>query len=97
MLGPSDRKNAFMDPGIAIMVAVVAGAVAIPFLLVTLVLRLPDHQSARTAEVLSVLVGLVCAGLLVFRLFAGAGDGRGFSSVDVATWSLMAALAVRGV
>ena len=94
MFGPSDRKNAFLDPGVAVAVALVAGIVAIPFLLVVLLLRTPDAQSARAAETLAILVGLVCAGLLVFRLVAGVDDGRGLSSADLSWWAPMTAVVV---
>lgn len=92
MFGPSDRKNAFLNPELAGTVALVAGAIAVPALMIVLLLRVPDHQSARVGETLSVLVGLVCVGMLVFRLAAGSADERGFSSEAIAWWVPMTAV-----
>lgn len=94
MLGPADRRNSFTDPGTALSVALVAGAIALPLLLIVLVLRVPDQKSARTGETVAVLVGLICAGILVFRLVVGGGDGRGFDQQDLAAWLPMTAVSV---
>lgn len=94
MLGPADRRNAFTDPALALSMALIAGIVAIPALLVVLMLRVPNLTSARTGETLAVLVGSVCAAMLVFRLAVGAGDDRGFVDQDLAVWLPMNAVAV---
>lgn len=94
MLGPADRKNAFTDPALALSVAHIAGTIAIPLLLIALILRVPDPRSARVGVTLSVLVGSVCAGILVFRVVAGGSDDRGFGAQDVAVWMPMTAVSV---
>ncbi|GGM39363.1 hypothetical protein [Microbacterium saperdae] len=94
MLGPADRRNSFMDPSTALAVALVAGVIAIPALLIVLVLRVPDHKSARTGETLAVLVGLICGGILVFRLVVGGSDDRGFDPQDLVAWLPMTAVSV---
>lgn len=94
MLGPADRKNAFMDPALALAVALVAGMVAIPVLVTVLILRVPDPESARTGETLAVLVGIVCVGILGFRLAVGVGDTRGFGDQDLVAWIPMAGASV---
>jgi hypothetical protein len=91
MLGPSDRRNAFTDPELAVSTAVVAGVIAIPVLLVALLLRVPDVRSARIGETSAVMVGLLCAALLVTRLLLGTGDDRGFTPEDLAIWLPMTA------
>jgi len=92
MLGPADRKNAFTDPELAMSTAVVAGVIAIPVLLVALLLRVPDARSARIGETSAVMVGLLCAALLVTRLLLGTGDDRGFTPDDLAIWLPMTAV-----
>jgi hypothetical protein len=94
MLGPADRKNGFMDPALAFAVALAAGMIAIPVLVIVLILRVPDPESARTGETLAVLVGIVCAGILGFRLAVGVGDLRGFGDQDLAAWLPMAGASV---
>lgn len=94
MLGPADRRNSFTDPSTALSVALVAGVIALPVLLVVLALRVPDPKSGRTGETVAVLVGLICAGILVFRLLIGSGDGRGFDQQDLAVWLPMNAVSV---
>ncbi|MFJ2551244.1 hypothetical protein [Microbacterium sp. NPDC087591] len=94
MLGPADRKNAFLDPAHALAMALVAGMIAIPILVIVLALRVPDPESARTGETLAVLVGIVCAGILGFRLAVGVGDTRGFGDQDLAAWIPMAGVSV---
>lgn len=94
LLGPADRRNSFTDPSTALSVALIAGVVAIPVLLIVLVLRAPDSKSARTGETLAVLVGLICGGILVFRLAIGGGDGRGFDQQDLVAWLPMTAVSV---
>lgn len=86
MLGPSDRKNAFTDPELAVSTAFVAGVIAIPVLLVVLLLRVPDVRSARIGEASSALVGLLCVAMLAIRLVLGTGDDRGFTPEDLAIW-----------
>ncbi|MFK0402258.1 hypothetical protein ACIQTT_08020 [Microbacterium sp. NPDC090225] len=92
MLGPSDRRNAFMNPELAMSTAVIAGAIAIPVLLITLLLKVPDVRSARIGETFSVLVGLLCVAMLVVRLILGTGDDRGFTPDDLAIWLPMTAV-----
>lgn len=94
MLGPADRRNAFTDPSTALAVALVAGVIAIPVLLIVLVLRVPDPKSARTGETVAVLVGLICGGILVFRIVVGSSDDRGFDQQDLAAWLPMTAVSV---
>ncbi|WP_314475313.1 hypothetical protein [uncultured Microbacterium sp.] len=94
MLGPADRRNSFTDPSTALSVALVAGVIALPVLLIVLMLRVPDPKSARTGETLAVLVGVICAGILIFRLAVGGGDGRGFAPQDLAVWLPMTAVSV---
>lgn len=94
MLGPADRRNAYTEPALAISVALIAGTIAIPALLVVLMLRVPDPTSARTGETLALLVGVVCIAILVFRLAVGAGDDRGFVDGDLGLWLPMNAVAV---
>lgn len=94
MLGPADRRNAYTDPALAISVALIAGTIAIPALLIVLMLRVPDLTSARTGETLAVLVGMVCIAILVFRLAVGTGDDRGFVDGDLGLWLPMNAVAV---
>lgn len=104
MLGPSDRKNAFTDPELAVSTAFVAGVIAIPVLLVVLLLRVPDVRSARIGEASSALVGLLCVAMLAIRLVLGTGDDRGFTPDDLAIWLpmtavialLIAGVAIRG-
>lgn len=92
MLGPGDRRNAFMNSELAVLIAIVAGAIAIPVLLIVLVLRVPDAPSARTGETLAVLVGLICAAMLLIRLVLGTADDRGFAPQDLAIWLPMTAV-----
>jgi len=94
MLGPADRKNAFSDPATSLSLALAAGTVAAAVLLVVLLLRVPDPASARTGEASSVVVGLLCAGVLVFRLVAGTSDDRGFTPSDLAVWLPLTAVVV---
>ncbi|KJL29500.1 hypothetical protein RS83_01517 [Microbacterium oxydans] len=94
MLGPADRRNAFTEPGLALSVAFVAGLVAIPAVLVVLLLRVPDAKSARTGETLTVLVGLICVGMFVYRLVVGTDDDRGFESQGLAIWIPMTAVSL---
>lgn len=93
-LGLADRKNAFSDPATSLSLALAAGTVAAAALLVVLLLRVPDPASARTGEASSVVVGLLCAGILVFRLVAGTSDDRGFTPSDLAVWLPLTAVVV---
>lgn len=79
MLGPAGRKYALLEPGLVPTVALVAGAIALLALLLALVLRPPDRESARIGETVSVLVGVFCAAILVHRLLVGANDDRGYT------------------
>jgi hypothetical protein len=97
MLGPADRKNAFTDPSTALAIALVAGVIAIPMLLIVWVLRVPDQKSARTGETVAVLVGLICGGILVFRLVVGGSDDRGFDQQDLVAWLVMTAVSVLSI
>lgn len=92
MLGPPGRKNAYMNAEHAMSTAVVAGAIAVPVLLITLLLKVPDAQSARIGAVTSLLVGLLCASLLLTRFLLGTGDDRGFTPEDLAIWLPMTAV-----
>ncbi|MFJ4253637.1 hypothetical protein [Microbacterium sp. NPDC090003] len=92
MLGPPGRKNAYMDPELAMSTALIAGAVAIPVLLIAFLLRVPDVQSARVGETSSVLVGMLCVAMLAIRLVLGTGDDRGFRAEDLAIWLPMTAV-----
>lgn len=92
MLGPPGRKNAYMDPELAMSTALIAGAVAIPVLLIAFLLRVPDVQSARVGETSSVLVGLLCVAMLAIRLVLGTGDDRWFTAEDLAIWLPMTAV-----
>ncbi|MFE6736620.1 hypothetical protein [Microbacterium sp. NPDC057650] len=86
MLGPPDRKNRYTDVDSAFVVAVVGAAVALLFLLVVLLLRVPDPRAAEGAEMVAVVTGILCVVILAFRLVAGTGDGRGFGTDDLAIW-----------
>ncbi|KAB1656028.1 hypothetical protein F8O01_11385 [Pseudoclavibacter chungangensis] len=79
MHGPAGRKYALLEPGLVPTVALVAGAIALLALLLALVLRPPDRESARIGETVSVLVGVFCAAILVHRLLVGANDDRGYT------------------
>ena len=81
-----------MNPELAMSTAVIAGAIAIPVLLITLLLKVPDVRSARIGETFSVLVGLLCVAMLVVRLLLGTGDDRGFTPDDLAIWLPMTAV-----
>lgn len=94
MLGPPGRKNAYMDPELVMSTALIAGAVAIPVLLIAFLLRVPDVQSARVGETSSVLVGMLCVAMLAIRLVLGTGDDRGFTPEDLAIWLPMTAVIV---
>lgn len=94
MLGPADRKNQYTAAGSALAVAQVAGAVALLVLLLVLVLRVPEPSVARVGEGSAVVVGILCAAMLMYRLVAGTSDGRGFTAPDLATWVPMMAVIV---
>lgn len=94
MLGPAGRKNAFLSADLAAAVSLPAVIVAIAALLLALVIRPPDGGSARTGETMAVLVGIPVFGILVFRLIAGVGDGRGFSAATLAWWVPASAVVV---
>lgn len=55
---------------------------------------MPDQKSARTGETVAVLVGMICGGILVFRLVVGGSDDRGFDQQDLAAWLPMTAVSV---
>ena len=97
MLGPADRKNAFTDPSTALAIALVAGVIAIPMLLIVWALRVPDRKSARTGETVAVLVGMICGGILVFRLVVGGSDDRGFDQQDLVAWLVMSAVSMLSI
>lgn len=84
--GPADRKNAFSDPQLSAVIALIAGAVAAALLLVVVLLPVPDARSGAVGGLGAALVALIAAGILVYRLVVGVGDRRGFSDAELRWW-----------
>lgn len=94
LFGAPDRKNSFIDPRGAFTLACVAGVLALATLLVVLLLRVPDRESARVGETCAVLVLALCLWMLGYRLAVGHEDSRGFTAADLAVWMPMTSASV---
>ncbi|ATY12359.1 hypothetical protein CU254_19215 [Amycolatopsis sp. AA4] len=92
--GPADRKNAFSEPRESAAIALVAGLAAGLFLVVVALMPVPDARSGAVGGLGAVLIALITAGILVYRLVVGASDRRGFTGEDLRWWSPMAAVVV---
>ncbi|WP_409464583.1 hypothetical protein [Amycolatopsis sp. GA6-003] len=92
--GPADRKNAFSEPRESAAIALVAGLAAGLLLLVVALVPVPDARSGAVGGLGAVLIALIAAGILVYRLVVGASDRRGFTGADLRWWIPMAGVVV---
>ncbi|WP_213456241.1 hypothetical protein [Rhizomonospora bruguierae] len=91
MFGPPGRKNAYLDPELAVAVAAPAAVVALLCLVPLLFLPVRE-EAAGYGTTVTVIVGGLVAVLLMLRVLAGASDSRGFSAEQVAFWAPVTAI-----
>lgn len=84
--GPSGRKNRFIDPETAVAVGMPALWIALAAALVVLVVPVPRGQAARVGTGTTVIVGIMLAAILGFRLVFGGSDDRGFTESQLVPW-----------
>jgi len=84
MLGPPGRKNRYIDAELAVAVAQPAALVALGVLVALAVMPIPTRAAERGAQVLTVLVAGLLLLLLIYRLWTGAADDRGFDPESLA-------------
>jgi hypothetical protein len=83
MFGPPGRKNRFIEPEAAAAVAQPAALIALVALVVLAVVPIPAKAARQGAELLAALVGGLLLLLLVYRLWTGTTDGRGFDAAEL--------------
>ncbi|PPG32099.1 hypothetical protein [Pseudoclavibacter sp. RFBB5] len=94
MMLPLGRRTRFLDPELAIAIAMPAAVVALTVGLLLVALRPPSRQGfAATAETFGITVGVLHMLIFGYRLIVGAGDGRGFTPGIVHVWWAYAAAA----
>ncbi|GAB3618689.1 hypothetical protein GCM10027416_32460 [Okibacterium endophyticum] len=87
MFGPAGRRNTYISAELAFAVATPAAIIAAVLLVALLLLPVPRGQAARYGTVCTVIVAIVVAVMLAFRIFAGESDSRGFTLEQVALWT----------
>lgn len=95
MFDPPSRKNTYLGPEDSAQAALVAGAIALVTLLISLLaVRITSAEGARVGEVCVITMSVVVTGIGVYRAIVGTGDSRGFTASDLSWWLPMEAAIV---